>query len=97
MMTHTPDLFLREIRNSWGDYNGIGIHSASDGKFVGSAHGKGQPVDEKNAQLWSAAPELLQVAIMAKTYMEGRKFGHGIEDPLWHVANAAIAKAKGQP
>lgn len=45
----------------------------------------------ENAALRAAQQELVIVATMAKAYMDSRKYGHGIEDPLWHAARKALA------
>lgn len=47
-----------------------------------------------NARLIAAAPELLDVAIMAKAYFE-QGHGNGVADPIWHAAKAALAKVNG--
>ena len=54
-------------------------------------NGKGA---EREAALQAAQDQLVMAATMAKAYLEQRRYGHGIEDPLWHVAKKAIAAAR---
>ena len=48
-------------------------------------------LERENIALRAAQQELMIVATMAKAYMESRRYGHGIEDPLWHAARKALA------
>jgi hypothetical protein len=60
-------------------------------------YGRGDRPEEEgiaNARLIAAAPELLDIAIMAKAYFE-QGHGNGIADPIWHAAKAALAKVNG--
>lgn len=55
-----------------------------------AANGDNAKLRAENAALRADAERLAMVATMAKSYMETRKFGHGIEDPLWHEAKKAL-------
>ncbi len=61
-------------------------------------YGRGDRSDEEtiaNVRLIASAPELLDIAIMAKAYFE-QGHGNGIADPIWHAAKAALEKVEGQ-
>ncbi len=60
---------------------------------------KVETLERENAALRAAQDQLVMAATMAKAYLEQRRYGHGIEDPLWHVAKKALAavRKEGQP
>ena len=52
---------------------------------------KVEMLERGNAALRAAQDQLVMTATMAKAYLEQHRYGHGIEDPLWHLAKKALA------
>lgn len=76
-----------------GTYTETGAHDSDWSARGGVLICEMRANPKANARLIAAAPDLLEVAIMVKAYFERPNALHGIEDPCWHAARAAIAKA----
>ena len=85
-----------EASDQWDDYNAIKALKAENAALKQQCETceTASVIDSyvrENAALRAAQQHLVIVATMAKAYMESCRYGHGIEDPLWHAARKALA------